>query len=469
MVGSRGTRSTWPANAAPKPMTWALTSAARVASTRSSPGKPFEDGGVWRAACLSAVRAGVPAAATRASAFSTARHSSRSDACSPSMSTTTRDNGRFSLAAVTPGWAVTSSSTRLPSSSPPGSPNPCTSIQARSSPCQQCRVSVEPESPRESTLAPSRTGMVAISKLVDASDVAVLVAVLTDAPTSADVACIPIATARSGVDLATDPTVLNRYSMPSGLLLATGLAAARALGGRFCGFRGRLLFGWRGSFLGRLGSRGCIRFGRRSLRRRADCRRAGLPVQLSQHQGAGADRQDQRPLDQPGDTECAQRQRGGGRRMASAGHPALDTGRGALHSADDTVDRGAAHRARGHRGRICRATHCSTYAAYRVADTHHDSLAPADPPAERFVSVYPQTGRPAGNSKILSNIYKSRVPQQANTQKMHSWLPVNAPVFRQYDSIAVQIHHYRCMVAGGLAFALVADDLRVDDPFRQRG
>jgi hypothetical protein len=77
--------------------------------------------------------------------------------------------------------------------------------------------------------------MVASSKPVDASDVAVVVAVLTDAPTSADVACIPIATARSGVDLATDPTVLNRYSKPSGLLPATGLAAARPLGGRFCG------------------------------------------------------------------------------------------------------------------------------------------------------------------------------------------------------------------------------------------
>lgn len=60
--------------------------------------------------------------------------------------------------------------------------------------------------------------------------------------------------------------------------------------------------------------------------------------------------------------------------MASTGQAALNPGGRSLHSADDSVDRGPADRARGHRGRICGTTDCPTYAAYRAADTHHRSL-----------------------------------------------------------------------------------------------
>lgn len=60
--------------------------------------------------------------------------------------------------------------------------------------------------------------------------------------------------------------------------------------------------------------------------------------------------------------------------MASTGQSALDPGRRPLHSADDTVDRGPAYRARGHRGRIRGTTDCPPYAAYRAADTHDRSL-----------------------------------------------------------------------------------------------
>ena len=79
--------------------------------------------------------------------------------------------------------------------------DPRTSTQARPLPRQLCRVNVGAGSPSDSALTPSRTGIAAMVRPVDAT--------VPNPPTSADVACMPSATTRSG-DARTVPKVPNR-------------------------------------------------------------------------------------------------------------------------------------------------------------------------------------------------------------------------------------------------------------------
>ena len=73
-------------------------------------------------------------------------------------------------------------------------------------------------------------------------------------------------------------------------------------------------------------------------------------IQPSQQQRAAADGQQKWPLDEAGDTKRAQRQCGRRRRVAAAVDALLHTGSRSGHGADDAVDCGAAHCARGRGG-----------------------------------------------------------------------------------------------------------------------
>lgn len=98
-------------------------------------------------------------------------------------------------------------------------------------------------------------------------------------------------------------------------------------------------------------------------------------IQLPQQESAAADGQHQRPFDQPGDAERAQRQRGCRHRMATTADSPLDPGCGPGDRTDDTVDRGTAHGTRGLGGRFRGPARRSSYGAYgAVNDTHDDSL-----------------------------------------------------------------------------------------------
>src|ERR1700683_990129 len=119
-----------------------------------------------------------------------------------------RDRGRFTLTDVTPERPRTASTTKRPSSAPSGPSRPRASTHARPVPRQLCPVSVGAGNPSESALTPSRTGITAIDKPVEATvpnDPAAFDAVCTLAPTSADVTRKPSVTARSGKDARTTP------------------------------------------------------------------------------------------------------------------------------------------------------------------------------------------------------------------------------------------------------------------------
>src|ERR1700739_3707205 len=144
------------------------------------------------------------------------------------------------LADVTPGRARTASGMTLPSSSPPGPSRPRPSIQARPLPRQLCRVNVGAGSPSDSALKPYRTGIAAMVRTVEAtgpSDLAARAAVWSEAQTSADVACMPSATARSG-DARTVPKVPNRRISGGGGAAGRGAAAGARLPARV-GWRAR--------------------------------------------------------------------------------------------------------------------------------------------------------------------------------------------------------------------------------------
>src|SRR3984885_2846986 len=202
----RGQRSTRPATAALTPTAVAPTPNALVANSRPSPGSGFGRVSLRRGSTL-------PLARQRFSASSTSRDKSRSEIWSLLSVTTIRDSGRFTLTDLTPERARTVSTTKRPSSAPSGPSRPRTSTHSRPLPRPLCLVSVGAVSPSESALTPSRTGITAIDKPVEATvpnDPAALAAVCTLAPTSADVACKPSVTARSGKDARTNPKLLTR-------------------------------------------------------------------------------------------------------------------------------------------------------------------------------------------------------------------------------------------------------------------
>ncbi len=221
VIGNRGKRSARPASAMPSPAALAATVSARVASTTPSPGR------LAASVCWSGRRR-----FSAFSAFSTVRHRSRSEVSGRSDSTTTRDNGWFRLADVTPGWERTSSSTVRPSSGWPSRPR--TSIQARVSPRQQCRPSVSRDSSPDTALARAP---------------ATAAAVVIDALVSAVVACRPATIARDGNDRRMDVAIFN------------GRQRSRSVGAAQRGGAGPSASGLLGRGLGR-------GFLRRGLRRR---------------------------------------------------------------------------------------------------------------------------------------------------------------------------------------------------------
>lgn len=103
------------------------------------------------------------------------------------------------------------------------------------------------------------------------------------------------------------------------------------------------------------------------------------------HQNGAPDGNQQGPIDQPGSTNCTQRQSGGGSGMAAGACPVAKPGGDSLHAADDAVDRRAADSASRSGGRVGGLRHGANRA---LKNTH--LFAPMPPQGKTiFTAVHP--------------------------------------------------------------------------------